>query len=123
MSVTPFTEIALDKVLASLLVCFVRHKQGLKKEADAKNFTGEYNDLIDFISERIKNRKQLTYALNKLEDLAKRWKEKAEANENLTYRAGLIQKMSDLDEWSLMMSMREIDTNSIIKIENIDYIN
>jgi hypothetical protein len=53
-----------------------------------------------------------------LEDLAKRWKEKAEANENLTYRAGLIQKMSDLDEWSLMMSMREIDTNSIIKIEN-----
>lgn len=118
LSVTPFTEIALDKVLASLLVCFVRHKQGLKKEADAKNFTGEYNDLIDFISERIKNRKQLTYALNKLEDLAKRWKEKAEANENLTYRAGLIQKMSDLDEWSLMMSMREIDTNSIIKIEN-----
>jgi hypothetical protein len=118
LSVTPFTEIALDKVLASLLVCFVRHKQGLKKEEDAKNFTGEYNDLIDFISERIKNRKQLTYALNKLEDLAKRWKEKAEANENLTYRAGLIQKMSDLDEWSLMMSMREIDTNSIIKIEN-----
>jgi hypothetical protein len=118
LSVTPFTEIALDKVLASLLVCFVRHKQGLKKEADAKNFTGKYDDLIDFISERIKNKKQLTYALNKLENLAKRWKEKTEANDNLTYKAGLIQKMSDLDEWSLMMSMREIDTNSIIKIEN-----
>jgi len=60
----------------------------------------------------------LKYALSKLDYLSKRWKEKAEANGNLTYKAGLIQKISDLDEWSLMMSMREIDTNSIIKIEN-----
>lgn len=114
LSVTPFTEIALDKVLASLLVCFVRHKQGLYLDKRAKDFTGNYEELKTFISERIKNKKQLNYALEKLKDLSEKWTTK---EGDLTYKI-LIKKMSDLDDWSLMMSMREIDTNSIIKITN-----
>lgn len=118
LSVTPFTEIALDKVLASLLVCYVRHIQGLNEDKQAKNFDGDYKGLKEFIKSRIKNQSQLEYALTKLEELAQRWTEKTEANPNLSYKDGLIHKLSDLDEWSLMMSMREIDTNSIIKIVN-----
>lgn len=114
LSVTPFTEVALDKVLASLLVCFVRHKQGLNKEKQAKDYDGNYEELKDFITERIKNPKQLDYALTKLEGLSDKWKTK---EGDLTYKI-LIKKISELDEWSLMMSMREIDTNSIIKITN-----
>lgn len=114
LSVTPFTEIALDKVLASLLVCFVRHKQGLYLDKRAKDFTGDYKELETFISERIKNKKQLDYALEKLKALSEKWTAK---EGNLTYK-DLIKKMSDLDDWSLMMSMREIDTNSIVKIIN-----
>ncbi|AZQ58100.1 helicase [Maribacter sp. MJ134] len=114
LSVTPFTEISLDKVLASLLVCFVRHKLGLSEDKQAKDFDGNYQELKEFISNRIKNRKQLDYALNKLESLAEKWNNK---EGELTYKI-LIKKISDLDEWSLMMSMREIDTNSIIKITN-----
>ncbi|WP_291123577.1 helicase-related protein, partial [Flavobacterium sp. UBA6046] len=114
LSVTPFTEIALDKVLASLLVCFVRHKQGLYKDNQAKDFDGDIDDLKTFLNIRILNKKQLEYAIEKVEDLTKKWQDKVE---NLTYRT-LIKKISDLDEWSLMMSMREIDTNSIIKIIN-----
>lgn len=114
LSVTPFTEIALDKVLASLLVCFVRHKQGLYPDKRAKDFTGNYKELEAFISERIKNKKQLNYALEKLKVLSKKWTTK---EGDLTYKI-LIKKMSDLDDWSLMMSMREIDTNSIVKIIN-----
>jgi len=114
LSVTPFTEIALDKVLASLLVCFVRHKQGLYLDKRAKDFTGNYEELKTFISERIKNKKQLDYALDKLKVLAEKWTSK---EGDLTYKI-LIKKMSDLDDWSLMMSMREIDTNSIVKIIN-----
>lgn len=115
LSVTPFTEIALDKVLASLLVCFVRHKQGLYLDKRAKDFTGNYEELKTFISERIKNKKQLDYALAKLKVLAEKWTTK---EGDLTYKI-LIKKMSDLDDdWSLMMSMREIDTNSIVKIIN-----
>ncbi len=118
LSVTPFTEIALDKVLASLLVCFVRHIQGLNEDKQAKDFDGNFLKLKDFIKSRIKNKRQLDYALTKLEELAQRWSEKAEANPDLSYKDGLIHKISDLDDWSLMMSMREIDTNSIIKIVN-----
>jgi len=114
LSVTPFTEIALDKVLASLLVCFVRHKQGLYPDKRAKDFTGNYKELEAFISERIKNQKQLDYALEKLKVLSEKWTTK---EGDLTYKI-LIKKMSDLDDWSLMMSMREIDTNSIVKIIN-----
>tara|TARA_R110002020_G_scaffold21009_6_gene71353 strand:+ start:5351 stop:8956 length:3606 start_codon:yes stop_codon:yes gene_type:complete len=114
LSVTPFTEIALDKVLASLLVCFVRHKQGLNLDERAKDFTGNYEELKTFISERIRNKKQLDYALDKLKVLAEKWTTK---EGDLTYKR-LIRKMSELDDWSLMMSMREIDTNSIIKIMN-----
>ncbi len=112
LSVTPFTEIALDKVLASLLVCYVRHKQGLYSDKRAKDFTGDYKELETFISNRIKNKKQLNYALDKLRALSEKWITK---EGDLTYRT-LIKKMSELDDWSLMMSMREIDTNSIVKI-------
>jgi len=114
LSVTPFTEIALDKVLASLLVCYVRHKQGLYLDKRAKDFTGDYKELETFISERIKNKKQLNYALEKLKALSKKWTDK---EGDLTYKR-LIKNMSDLDDWSLMTSMREIDTNSIVKIIN-----
>jgi hypothetical protein len=114
LSVTPFTEITLDKVLASLLVCFVRHKQGLYPDKRAKDFTGKYDELKFFISERIKNKKQLDYALEKLKVLSEKWTAK---EGDLTYKI-LIKKISNLDDWSLMMSMREIDTNSIVKIIN-----
>lgn len=115
LSITPFTEITIDKVLASLLVCFVRHKKGLNLDKNAKDFTGEYSELKDFLSKRIKNTKQLNYTLNQLEQLATDWSEKEK--DGLTYKK-LIKEISDLDDWSLMKSMREIDTNSIIKIKN-----
>jgi hypothetical protein len=118
LSVTPFTEISLDKVLSSLLVCFVRHKQGLYKDNQAKDFNGNIDELLDFIKQRITNKKQLDYALNKLNTLSKKWTDKAKENNSLTYKNGLIKPIAEIDEWSLMMSMREIDTNSIIKIIN-----
>lgn len=114
LSVTPYTQIAIDKVVASLLVCFVRHKQGL----NAKDYRGNYDELKDFITERIRNKKQLTYALNKLEEISDKWLARVDASPNLSYKDkdALIQKMSDLSDWSLMMSMREIDTDSVIEI-------
>ncbi|MCK4662280.1 MAG: hypothetical protein KAT68_05405 [Bacteroidales bacterium] len=118
LSVTPFTEISLDKVLSSLLVCFVRHKQGLYKDNQAKDYNGNIDELLDFIKGRITNKKQLDYALNRLNTLSKKWSDKAKENNNLTYKNGLIKPIAEIDEWSLMMSMREIDTNSIIKIIN-----
>lgn len=121
LSVTPFTEIALDKVLNTILVCFVRHKQGLNADKDAKKFTGNIGILKDYIKERIKDATQLQYALNKLDNLSGNWLNKLSDLE-LHYKNhdqsnhNLIQKTTITDDWSLMQSMREIDTNSIIKI-------
>lgn len=114
LSVTPFTEIAVDKVMASLLVAYVRHKKGLCLNNQAKDFDGNIDELKIFLSERIKNKKQRDYAINKLDEYVKKWIAK---EDGLTYQ-DLIKKIADLDEWSLMMSMREIDTNSIIKLAN-----
>ena len=118
LSVTPFTEIALDKALASLLICFVRHKKGLCKDNQAGNYTADIEELIVFLKNRIKNPSQQKYALDRLKKLSENWLEKVSENNQLTYKNGLIRKFSEMDEWGLMMSMREIDTNSIIKITN-----
>ena len=112
LSVTPFTSITLDKVLVSLLVCYVRHKIGLNINNRAKDYEGNYKELEDFISNRIKDKTQLEYALNRLRSLSNSWKKK---EGEITYKE-LIKEITDLDDWSLMKSMREVDTNSIIKI-------
>lgn len=118
LSITPFTEISIDKVLSSLLVCYVRHKQGLHKDNQAKDFSGDVKELEDFIRNRIRNESHLEYALVKLHELVDDWLNMAKNNDELKYKNGLIKKMSEIDTWSLMMSMREIDTNSIVKIIN-----
>lgn len=112
LSVTPFTSITLDKVLVSLLVCYIRHKKGLNINSRAKDYKGDYKELKVFISNRIKEKTQLQYALNRLEKLSDSWKKK---EGEITYK-DLIKEITDLDDWSLMKSMREVDTNSIIKI-------
>ncbi|MCO5287299.1 MAG: helicase [Chitinophagaceae bacterium] len=123
LSVTPFTEIALDKVLNTILVCYVRHKKGLSEDAKAKDFDGQYDELKQFLSHRITEPGPLQYALDKLEKLSAEWLAKKEDldlqyKNHDTQNHNLIQKTSVANEWSLMQSMREIDTNSIIKIMN-----
>lgn len=121
LSVTPFTEIALDKVLNTILVCYVRHKIGLANDNKAKEFDGNISELKSFISDRIKDETQKKYALEKLDNLVGNWISKI-GDIDLHFKNhdqsnfNLIQKTTVADEWSLMQSMREIDTNSIIKI-------
>jgi hypothetical protein len=121
LSVTPYTEIALDKVLNSVLICYVRHKRGYFEDKAAKDFDGNIDELKSFLSKRITNQNQLAYAFKKLEKMVDEWEQKKQGLD-LKYKGSdnknhnLIQKITDLDEWSLMQSMREIDTNSLIKI-------
>ncbi|MHA4809923.1 helicase-related protein [Flavitalea flava] len=121
LSITPYTEITLDKALNSILICYVRHKKGYFEDKDAKDFDGNIDELKVFLSLRIKNKSQLSYALNKLDILNEEWQQKRQELD-LKYKGAenenhnLIQKSTNLDDWSLMQSMREIDTNSLIKI-------
>jgi hypothetical protein len=119
LSVTPFTKTTLDKVLASLLICFVRHKRGI---IDARKYDGDYKELLSFLNDRITNKAQREYTLKRLKKLSDDWLEKIRVNKDLKFKDSkqsansLIQDASDFDDWSIMQSLREIDTNSIIKI-------
>ena len=121
LSVTPFTEMTLDKALNSLLVCYVRHILGLNKDGAAKAFTGDISGLQRVLVGRISDPAQLAYAEEKLSQLARSWAYKAKDLE-LHYKHheqdnhNLIKKAGMEDDWSLMQSMREIDTDSIVKL-------
>lgn len=121
LTVTPFTEITFSKVLNGILVGYIRHIKGLNKSEDAHKFDGNIEDLIELIEQRIPKSKEnlRKIALKILKGLVEDWhqkvKDKSGVNEKLFYKE-LIQDTASDDQWALMKSMREVDSNSIIKI-------
>ncbi len=137
LSLTPFTENTLQKMLASLVVTYLRHKfPNMNSDKSANNFSPE---MLDQFKAEIKQRykaEDSTWLIfeNKLKQLSDSWLEKI-SNYNLKYyyhknEVHLLDKPSEIFEktktegsiyhstdWSIMQSMREIDTSSFIKIE------
>ena len=129
VSLTPFTENTLEKMLASIVITYVRHKfPDMTSNDSAKNFKPNMLDgLKNEIKRRFPNNPQ-TYQLfeRKLKILSDDWLDKIKNHNLKNYEAtnkeiGLLVKSHeniDKDElWSVMQSMREIDTNSFIKIK------
>lgn len=131
LSVTPFTENTIEKMIASLIVTYVRHKKGLFKNNDAQKFEPEMiEELKDFIRIRFRNHENEYIFFERVADkLALDWKNKIdkygiETYKDETYRrkTGLLKRPAivaeDEDElWKVMQSMREIDTSSYILIQ------
>ena len=129
LTVTPFTDITFEKVLNSILISFIRHKKGLCKKENAHDFKGDIADLEKLINERIPKDENGIFekAKNIITNLKTDWLEKIDTikrsntgkpekdKEKLKYK-DLIEKSQKQDQWSLMNSMREVDTNSIIEI-------
>jgi hypothetical protein len=128
LTVTPFTDITFDKVLNSLLVCYIRHIKGLNKDKDAHQFKAEY--AVEFY-QLMKNKlpsinQNLENLLEKyINDLSEAWigkiRSKKLIQEELKYKKDLIADSqefitSDEELFALMNSMREIDTNSIMEV-------
>ncbi len=132
ISITPFTENTINKMLASMIVTYVRHKvPGMAADNAAGNFQPE---MLDGFREEIKQRfgNNETYQIFEklLDELIEDWKNKIEEYEIQHYQRmktryisdiGLIKKPAEKnfetdDKWTVMQSMREIDTNSFIKI-------
>lgn len=122
LSVTPYTRIAVDKAMNSLLVTFVRHLDGKYAEKGAGQFTGDVDRFRTMLAKRIPEADDRAYALNKLAELVQSWIMKKKTQPDLTYKdhksppTGLIQPSNSFNEWSLMQSMREVDTTSGIRI-------
>ena len=133
ISITPFTENTLEKMLTSLMITFVRHKiPGMASNNSAQYFQPEMLDnLKKEIKLRFNNSSIYKIFERKLQELSDDWLEKIEIHGLKNYEPidtkyktedGLLIKPAEkhLDKdnnWSVMQSMREIDTNSFIKIE------
>lgn len=129
VSLTPFTENTLEKMLASIMITYVRHKvPGMASNNSAQYFQPE---MLDGFKTEIKKRystNSKVYQLfeNKLKILSNDWLEQIENHDLKNFEAtnteiGLLvkpaEKSFDKDNlWSVMQSMREIDTNSFIKV-------
>ena len=133
VSLTPFTENTLEKMLTSIMITYVRHKiPGMAPNNSAQHFKPE---MLDGLKSEIKKRfadnpKVIHLFEQKLQDLSDDWVYKIENHNLKNYEKidtkfkkefGLLSKPSDDQSnenrmWTAMQSMREIDTNSFIKI-------
>lgn len=117
LSLTPFTEITFDRMLNSILVCYVRHKKGLT----AHQFDGDTSEVELLIKQSPLQEELKKYMVKKLEVLASDWLKKIKSAENidknLQYKGSENFLISKNDPWDLMFSMREIDKTGVIHIQ------
>lgn len=125
LSITPFTENTLDKMLTTMLVSYVRNKlPSMSKDDAAKYFEKEkVKEFRDFVAQRFAgDSKLLNYFDNKFCELINDWQERANIGSKLTYKA-LLKKPTNKSEgevdWTAMQSMREIDTDTFIEIKSV----
>lgn len=125
LSVTPFTENTIDKMLTTLVVTFVRHKiAGLNPNNAAQYFQKEnLDELKAFLKNRFKdNPTEYEFFENRINFLANDWEERIQ-NIGLTKYDELMKRptevgISDNDDWIVMQSMREVDADTFIQIKN-----
>lgn len=124
LSVTPYTEIALEKMLKSLLITHVRHLQDRAANGAAANYnSGDMEEVKELLLKRIKDPSQKAYAEELLLELNDKWVMKAREIRQLQYKnnrdrsKGLIDPPEKFNsDWNLMESMREVDTSSVIRV-------
>lgn len=124
LSVTPFTENTIDKMLATLMVTYVRHKvSGLNQNNDAQYFQKEHiGELKQFLKDRFQNNvAEYEFFESRIDFLANDWEERIQ-NIGLKKYDELLKRptqvgVSDVDDWIVMQSMREVDDDTFIQIK------
>lgn len=122
LSVTPFTENTIRKMLTTIFVAFMRNSvSGLTKNSEAKHFAPEMaDDFKTYITSRFGHSDYLNALLD---DLIKSWTMKKNRINNLTY-TNLLKRTSDdvnpFEEiWLTMNSLRDIDTETYYRINDL----
>jgi len=125
LSVTPFTVNTLDKMLTTMMVAHVRNLvPGMAGNNQAQYFQKEMIDPLKvWIQERFSHLgSELTHFNRRIDNLAYDWQERVERVGIKRYDQ-LLKKPSEQDdmkrEWVAMQSMREIDTNTYIRIKEV----
>jgi hypothetical protein len=128
LSITPFTENTIDKMISSLLVAYVRHKQGFNKNKDIKHFTTEsIEGLKILLKKRFPDNSNIEFCSRKIDELATDWDDKIKQDNPYDKYKGkegaLLSKpdqsvSADDSKWIVMQSMRDIDSSSFIQIQH-----
>ena len=123
LTVTPYTPVTLNKALNLVLVAWVRHRPGgLPADAQAARFVGtEAGELAAFLARRIPAGPARAYAQERLAALCASWQAAAVQNPTLHYAKELIQSPTDLSEWAMLTSMREVDTTTVVQTNPYDF--
>ncbi|AEE54567.1 helicase domain-containing protein (plasmid) [Haliscomenobacter hydrossis DSM 1100] len=124
LSITPFTENTIEKMLSSLIVSYVRNKvPGMARNGDVVNFRKEMlAPLKRSIKQRFSEDPHATHLFEtSLDHLANDWLERIHKAGIKEYKQ-LLKRPSEKDveqDWVLMQSMREIDANTFINIKEV----
>ncbi|RAV28589.1 helicase [Sinomicrobium soli] len=122
LSITPFTENTIEKMITSLMVAYVRNKlPGRTGGKDVVHFQKEdINGLKLLVKERFGNHStESNWFEKRLDELAYDWIDRVRKSGVKEYKQ-LLKKPSEKDEnqdWVVMQSMREIDSNTFINIK------
>jgi hypothetical protein len=124
LSVTPFTEMTLEKALTSILVTYIRqyYHDELGSDNQAGSFTPDRIDhLMNYLKKRYADRKDMfSFFESKLMGSAQDWQDKVIKHGYKKY-SELLVRPADQDElnrnWVVMQSMREIDTSTFVQIK------
>jgi len=135
ISVTPFAENALDKLLFTSMVTYFRHKIGnvasaLIENENRQQFKNELENI--FNNHSFADREDKEVIMAKIKDLLEAWKCKIDASTNLQYAhtnwqgdtqkvqylmKPIQKKQGDDDKLVGMQSMRSVEPSAIIKIQ------
>ncbi|NIM17045.1 MAG: helicase [Candidatus Aminicenantes bacterium] len=125
LSVTPFTENTIEKMIKNIMIIFVRHKvPGMNVDSAAKKFEKSMlAELKDFIKKRFhKYPKEYMFFENMVNGLANNWLSRISSEVKLEKYSKLLKRPNQKDiredtTWVLMESLREIDTSTYIQIK------
>lgn len=122
LSITPFTENTIEKMLSSLIVSYLRNKvPGMAGNKGVVHFQKEMLDpLKEYIRERFSDDStSINLFERKLDNLAYDWLDRVEKTGIKNY-GELLKRPTEKDkeqDWVVMQSMREIDANTFISIK------
>lgn len=125
ISITPFTENTIDKMLTTAFVAYIRNKIPAMSQDDAARYFEKVkaNEFIDFIKNRFGDDSEITsYFVGSLNDLIDDWQNRSSLGSKLTYKALLkrpTERQDDGVDWATMQSMREIDTDTFVEIKSV----
>lgn len=125
ISITPFTENTIDKMLTTAFVTYIRNKiPAMAKDDAARYFEKEKaEEFIHFIKNRFGDDPDITsYFISSINDLIEDWQNRASLGSKLTYKSLIkrpTERQDDGVDWATMQSMREIDTDTFVEIKSV----